>query len=151
MKEADFNLLVELLKTLAKEHKEVAKKLSHHINEELEKAEGKEVYIAGLTFLKDMMQALIEQRNEDVEKMKKKLEEFLTNGSARDRGQFAWDLWYVMNDWARDLRTLDTLKKVLRELLADKFNEYYEWVKDLEEKADRLSKAVGKLYEQCDC
>ncbi len=98
--------------------------------------------------LEELMKAIKEYRWDDVDKMKSKLEEFLTYAPAKDRKEFSWHIVSCMKEWGEDLRAVDKLKNVLLKMFKDKFNEYYKWIKDMKDQADRLSDAIERLYDK---
>ncbi len=98
--------------------------------------------------LEELMKAIKEYRWDDVDKMESKLEEFLTYAPAKDRKEFAWHIVRCMKEWGEDIRAVERLKKALLEMFEDTFNEYYEWIKEMNDQADRLSDAIGRLYDK---
>jgi FKBP-type peptidyl-prolyl cis-trans isomerase len=94
----------------------------------------------------EIMQAIKEFRHDDVKEMKNKLENYLMYAPAKNRKDFASNLVYYMYKWGEELRAVEKFKSVLLKLLEEKFNAYYEWIEDLNEKADKLSEDIEKLY-----
>ncbi len=130
------------------ELKETIEKLSQNL--EKVEAETKEIKPLTSLFLERMLEAIIERRWEDAHKMRDELETFLEKGLAKDRKLFALEIFDILRDVADDLRIVRKLKSVVLKVLEKHFDEYYEWVEDLKDKADRLSEKIDNLYDKFD-
>ncbi len=128
--------------------KETIEKLS----QTLEKVEVEAKGIKPLTslFLGDLLEAIIERRWEDAHRMRDELEIFLEKGLAKDRRLFALEIYAILRDVADDLRTVRKLKSVVFKVLKKHFDEYYEWIEDLKDQADRLGERIDNLYNKFD-
>ncbi len=128
--------------------KETIEKLS----QTLEKVEAETQEIKPLTssFLEEMLEAIIERRWEDAHRMRDELKTFLEKGLAKDRRLFALDIFDILKDVANDLRIARKLKSVVLKVLEKHFAEYYEWIEDLKDDADRLSERIDNLYDKFD-
>jgi hypothetical protein len=141
--------------TVQKEDLQVLNELKETIEklyQNLEKAEAETKEIKPLTssFLKEMLEAIIERRWEDAHKMRDELEMFLESGLTKDRRLFALDIYDILREVADDLRIARKLKSVVLKVLKKHFDEYYEWIEDLKNQADRLSEKIDNLYNKFD-
>ena len=141
--------------TVQKEDLQILNELKETIEklyQNLEKAEAEAQKIKPLTslFLKEMLEAIIERRWEDAHKMRDELETFLEKGLAKDRRLFALEIYSLLRDVADDLRIARKLKSVVLKVLKKHFDEYYEWIEDLKNQADRLSEKIDNLYNKFD-
>ncbi len=130
------------------ELKETIEKLSQNL--EKVEAETKEIKPLTSLFLDEMLEAIIERRWEDAHKMRNELETFLEKGLAKDRRLFALAIFSLLKDVADDLRIVRKLKSVVLKVLEKHFAEYYEWIEDLKDQADRLSERIDNLYDKFD-
>ncbi len=130
------------------ELKETIEKLSQNL--EKFEAETKEIKPLTSLFLERMLEAIIERRWEDAHKMRDELQTFLEKGLAKDRRLFALEIFDILKDVADDLRITRKLKSVVLKVLDKHFDEYYEWIEDLKDQADRLSERIDNLYNKFD-
>ncbi len=136
MQKEDLQILNELKETIEK------------LSQTLEKVEVEAKGIKPLTslFLGNLLEAIIERRWEDAHKMRDELEIFLEKGLAKDRRLFALEIYAILRDVADDLRIVRKLKSVVFKVLEKHFDEYYEWIEDLQDQANRLSQKIDNLY-----
>jgi uncharacterized protein YukE len=119
-----------------------------NLSKTLEKVEEEKTKKVERVDLRELMMAIKEYRWDDVDKMKSKLEAFLMYAPTKDRKDFAWDIVYHMEEWGKDLRAVDKLRDVLVKMFESTFNEYYEWIEEMKDQADRLSDAIERLYDK---
>ncbi len=130
------------------ELKETIEKLSQTL--EKVEVEAKEIKPLTSLFLDEMLEAIIERRWEEAHRMRDELETFLEKGLAKDRRLFALAIFRLLKDVADDLRIVRKLKSVVLKVLDKHFDEYYEWIEDLKDQADRLSEKIDNLYDRFD-
>jgi hypothetical protein len=144
--EMDKEQLISVLNYLSQHLIKITKEEENQISNE-EKGDTS-VKPLGLEFLRDLMEAMIETRWKDAEQMRDKLETFLEESSTKGKKFFALDLYILMQNWARELRTAETLKEVLKDLLSDEFAYYYEWLESLQKQVDSLSESVNRFFDK---
>ncbi len=155
MKKKDMQKETVQKETVQKEDLQILNELKETIeklSQTLEKAEVEAKGIKPLTslFLGEMLEAIIERRWEDAHKMRDELEVFLEKGLAKDRRLFALGIFSILRDVAEDLRIARKLKSVVLKVLDKHFDEYYEWIEDLQDQANRLSEKIDNLYDKFD-
>ncbi len=155
MKKKDMQKETVQKETIQKEDLQVLTALKETIeklSQTLEKVEVEARGIKPLTslFLGDLLEAIIERRWEDAHRMRDELEIFLEKGLAKDRRLFALEIYSILRDVADDLRIVRKLKSVVFKVLKKHFDEYYEWIEDLQDQASRLSESIDNLYNKFD-
>jgi chromosome segregation ATPase len=152
MKEAGLKLILEVLQALVEEDKDAVKdavrKLSVFAENSDKVQEDRKVKSVDL---KEVMNAIIERRTKDVEKLREELKHYLAYAPRRDRELFALELVRIMHEWAEIIRALNRWNTIVNNLVEKKFEEYYKWLEDLQDTADKLGKAIDKLYERWSC
>jgi nucleoid-associated protein YejK len=101
--------------------------------------------------LKSLMEAMIREDEDRVEKLEKELEAYITNAEVFNGKDFAYELFELMRKWAEELRKSRRFKNALLDFIDDAFADVYDTIEsrtsNLREDMDKLERWV---YRMCD-